>query len=233
MNNILSEKFKPITSEFGFISLGPEEAADAFLERQVIIQERRNVEVVKSSFRADFPSTLMRLLPLTSVEGRRFLFIPTRSRWTAFLANGHLGTDVFAYLALLIWDFSCEAVRAVYQAKEDATNYPATIFELFGPDTERPFGYKRTVSLSYDGSKWEFYTAGEELPFEETASYTVRRRKDRFTGQMLERYLANLGIDMFDESFYCPPDRDIFIIEKFGEIAPASREFMPAGLHET
>ncbi len=44
-----------------------------------------------------------------------------------------------------------------------------------------------------DGGRWVFEEGGESYDFEETAAYSNRRKRDRFTGPMLHRYLVALG----------------------------------------
>jgi hypothetical protein len=47
---------------------------------------------------------LLSLLPLTSSDTRRYLFIPTNSDWTAYFDNSHTGAvpEYSQYVALLL-----------------------------------------------------------------------------------------------------------------------------------
>src|SRR5262245_28318856 len=101
MNDLFGGKLAPITNTIGFIRCDCSRAAQAFFDWQEGIQTKRGVSLIEGKIHGDFESAIRRLLPLTSVERRRYLFVPTRSAWTAFLDNGHQGTDVFSPLSFL------------------------------------------------------------------------------------------------------------------------------------
>jgi len=56
-----------------------------------------------------------------------------------------------------------------------------------------------------DVSGWEFRATGSPQPFERTEQYLKEKTADRFTSEMLGEYCHALGIDLFDENFYCGP----------------------------
>jgi hypothetical protein len=228
MTELYGGRFAPITNTIGFLRYDSARAAETFLKWQEVIQAKRNVSLVESKVRGDLCSTIQRLLPLTSVERRRYLFIPTRSNWTAFLDNGHRGTDVFAPLSYLAERLSCDAVRSTYVPEGRDKQYPAVIFELYGANRSDFLNHVRSVAAAYDGRKWTFVAAGETQPFEELQRYSNRLVKDRFTRKMLEEYLKALGICAFEESFYLPDGKEAILVEKAGPIASAAREFQLA-----
>lgn len=78
----------------------------------------------------------------------------------------------------------------------------AVQFELFGPLDTEFLNYVRTVSVVFDGSRWQFAATGTEQAFEEVEAYRARRVRDRFTSAMLERYCRALGLEVFDPGFY-------------------------------
>jgi hypothetical protein len=180
---------------------------------------------VESRIHEGFQSEILRLLPLTSVERRRYLFIPTRSNWTAFLDNGHQGTDAFSHISYLAEKLKCEAVRVTFVPDDHSERYPATILEIFGSDKTDFLNRVRSISVAFDGRKWAFSAEGAVQSFEDIQRYTDRVLKNRFTGELLEAYLRHLGISAFDESFYSPNGEAAVFVEKVGPIAPASREF--------
>jgi hypothetical protein len=61
--------------------------------------------------------------------------------------------------------------------------------------------YISTVGVSYDPHV-VFDLSGTPQSFEETEAYTSRRRSDRFTSEMLERYCRALGVTPFDPDRY-------------------------------
>ena len=62
---------------------------------------------------------------------------------------------------------------------------------------------KRKIELGYDG-RWEFNTYGDPLPFEQVDIYNARRKRDRFSPEIVEEYCLALGIRINDENFYGP-----------------------------
>ena len=80
----------------------------------------------------------------------------------------------------------------------------AVQFELFGPLDTDFLNYVRTVSVAFDGGRWQFTATGVEQAFEEVDAYRARGVRDRFTSTMLERYCQALGIHVFDPAFYGP-----------------------------
>jgi hypothetical protein len=82
--------------------------------------------------------------------------------------------------------------------------YPANIWEVYAPqhlggDTSNT---RRSIAVANDGSKWTFDQSGEPYGFEDLAGYSAFRKRDRFTREMLERYLAAFDLYPFDEQFY-------------------------------
>jgi hypothetical protein len=53
-----------------------------------------------------------------------------------------------------------------------------------------------------DGGRWCFEQSGVPYPFEEQSAYSRQRKRDRFTRDMLERYLREFGINPFVDEFY-------------------------------
>jgi hypothetical protein len=45
--------------------------------------------------------------------------------------------------------------------------------------------------------------SGERFPFEEVRRYAARRKRDRFTREMLGEYLHHFGIELFTDAFLC------------------------------
>lgn len=230
MKTLFDGKYAPITDTIGFIRCSPARAAEFFVGWQRPIQDKRGVSVDAKSIKGNLEASLRRLAPLTSVERRRYLFIPTRSNWTAFLDNGHQGTDAFSPLSYMAEKLSCEAVRATYDPGTRDSSDLAVIWELYGPHVVDFSNTVRAVFVADDGNGLIFSESGEVQPYEDVEKYSSRLKRDRFTPQMLDHYLRAVGIEAFDESFYQPEDQAAIFVEKFGPIAPASREFKLADL---
>jgi len=64
-------------------------------------------------------------------------------------------------------------------------------------------GVRRSIAALDDGGRWVFEESGERFPFEEVEHYTSRRKRDRFTREMLARYLHHFGIELRTDAFLC------------------------------
>jgi hypothetical protein len=87
----------------------------------------------------------------------------------------------------------------------DHATYPAVIWEVYAPEVRGgcpPLGYRRSIAAANDDG-WVFEESGERFPFEEVERYTSRRKRDRFTREMLARYLHHFGIELFTHAFLC------------------------------
>lgn len=144
-------------------------------------------------------------------------------RWTAYFDNSLRGTDAVSAVGHLTRKLRCQGL-AIDVVPHTAGapgvregRMGAVQFELFGPLDTEFLNYVRTVSIVFDGAKWQFNATGTEQPFEEVDAYRARRVRDRFTSAMLERYCQALGIEVFDPSFFGP---DAVLIESAVPMAP-------------
>jgi hypothetical protein len=140
------------------------------------------------------------LLPFEMPYTRRLL-VGTASGWTAVFDNSRGGGDPLPAVAMI----SGDEVRYVMATHIPADQFslPATQFHLLGPGGDGGFPYIRTIDAGrFDSGRWEFLVDGEVQPFEEVEAYSKRLIRDRLTRSMLLRYLAALGIDADEPSFY-------------------------------
>ena len=225
MTLLFDDRLAPITSEVGFVEADAETVSNFFYDWESRHQQSRGVTIGRRRVEGQLRDLLEALLPLTSVEHRRYLFVPTQSRWTAFFDNGFQGTDAGS-LTYIAESMKVRAARVVAVADTMGSSrdskrqgrYGATILELFNP---KPV---RAIAAVNDGGRWVFDVSGSPLAFEETTAYEARRVRDRFTPEMLDRYLRALGIDAFNDRFYAP-DRSAIMLERRGPTAPGLREF--------
>ena len=227
---LLEDRWAPVTSTMGFLELGAEQAAQAFAtwERGLMTPRGITVEVFPVTGRLE--QVLCRLLPLTSGETQRHLFIPTRSAWTAYLTNAWTGTDAASPLGYMArWlIIRCLRVVAVPHTlrKPQGGRYGAVMLEMYGP--EQPGKISNTVralGASNDGGRWVFDQSGEAFPFEQVEQYQARKVRDRFTFDMLRDYLRHLGLSPFEEDFYMPPGTRAWLIQKTGPFTTVGREY--------
>jgi hypothetical protein len=140
-------------------------------------------------------------LPLSNSKMRQ-LFVATRSDWVACFQNGIQGSDPFPAMSYLAEHMEVLAMR-VCSTPHDAV-YPGVIWEVYAPEVRGglpSLGYRRSIAALDDGGRWVFEESGERFPFEEVERYTSRRKRDRFTRQMLARYLHHFGIELFTDAF--------------------------------
>lgn len=231
-NQLYDDRYAPITSTIGFLECDPKTAADAFQEWQQAIQSKRGVRLNRRAIVGDFPTKIESLLPLTSVETCRFLFLPTSSDWTAYLDCNWRGTDVFSvvsYLADLLDRRGIRAVSVPHAMRKTATGacgrYGATMLEVYAADSSDCsfLNIQRSIGAVNDGGRWRFDATGEPLDFERLQCYKVRRIRDRFTPEMLDDYLRHFGIQFFSPAFY-DVARPGLLISKEGPTAPGLKE---------
>jgi hypothetical protein len=233
MRLLFDNKLAPVTSTVGFIEARATEIADAFIAWMSPIQSKRGVTIKSRPVVGSLEEALDQLLPLTNVERRRYLFVPTTSRWTAFFDNGVRGTDAFSTLSFLARSTSVRAGSFTAVPDQDiyrqgrTRRYGASILELYSPEDKEFLNYERSISLANEGGgKWEFHAAGTIQPFEEEEFYRKRRVEDRFPLELLSRYLKALEFDGFSEDFYqLTSDQPGVLVEKVGPLAPGVKEY--------
>lgn len=227
MKLLFDDSLAPITSTIGFIKATTSEAARAFVEWQRPIQSARSVEILARPAHGKMEHLLLELLPLTSVENRRFLFIPTiGGKWTAFFDNGHKGTDAASAMSVMSRHLKTDTVRVVAvenTIKSDVGNaggrYGAIMFELFGVTP-------RSIAVANDGGRWKFVQVGTPLPAENVSAYSYKKIQERFTFDALASLLLSLGLEPFSPDFYRATESSpAILVEKTGPHAPAMKEF--------
>jgi len=207
---VIIKRWSPITSDIGLIQVSPPQLTSAFLEWQKSLGVTwRSVEV-----KAGLAATFDALLPLSQGKRRR-AFVATRSGWTAQFQSGIQGSDPFPVMSLFAGKLGALAMR-VCRSPQSAL-YPATVWEVYAPPGlgGNDLNYKRSVSAANDGGTWTFDESGERYAFEDVAAYSAPRMRDRFTPEMLDRYLAEFGLHPFDDDFYCvSPAAPAVILER-------------------
>jgi len=207
-----------------FLEAGISECVETFVRWQEQIDRGSPAQIRAIPVHGDIPTLVRTLAPMTSGVTRRYLFIATKTRWTAFFDNGHHGTDgaAPAYLARIV---PCRSVHARLFRTDDNGGFPATIFELFGPEQTEWLNVIRSISAISDDGRWQFNETGHVQAFEDIARYKERRIADRFTPEMLEKYLIALGIDAFDEAFYGADEASGVLVDIDCALPPGAREF--------
>ena len=158
---------------------------------------RQGYAVSEQPVSGNLEEVLQSLLPLALADIERRLLIATDGPWTAYLDNLESGTDRSA-VAALSRRIHCDAVHFAAESQ-------SVVLTVYGPERNSTGGnIIRDIRAFRDMGGWEFQESGTPLPFEDTSAYRSARAKERFTIEMLERYLREMGIRAFDEDFYRP-----------------------------
>ncbi|XXF77959.1 hypothetical protein P2318_33645 [Myxococcaceae bacterium GXIMD 01537] len=232
---LLEDHWAPVTSEMGFLETTAEHAARAFAEWQGNLMMPRGISVEVRPVPGPLEQTFSALLPLTSPEVQRHLFVPTRSSWTGFVENARGGTDAASTMAYMARTLGCRGVRVVavpHTLREDKGRHGAVMFEVYGPRSTDGRNSMRTLYAANDGGRWVFGQSGEPFPFEEPERYQARKVRDRFTLNMLAEYLRHLGLSPFAEDFYLPDREPAWLVEKSGPALSAQGEYTLAQVRE-
>jgi hypothetical protein len=185
------EKWGPVTDDFALVNAPLREAVaayEAWMKRLRWPLTTREITNLDEAFAA--------LAPL-SASMRRKLFVSAGSAWTAFFQSGTLGSDPTAGGSQLSKELDCIGVRVCATPDDDL--YPAVMWQVWAPPRlgGDQWHYRRAVTAANDGGKWVFDEDGEPYPFEERERYRAIRKRDRFTKDMLRRYLAASAVDPF------------------------------------
>jgi hypothetical protein len=222
VKSLLDNRLAPVTWEVGFLETPVHRATEAFL-----MWRRRFSRMESREIGGDLQSLLCQLSPLTDAEPNRFLCLSTAGGWTAFFDNGAYGTDSFGPMSVLARDLHVRGVKARWVpdvAESPTERRGSVIFELLAPEKTEFINVERVVAVMHDGDRWIFDQVGTPLPFEELRSYEAKRKRDRFTPELLDTYLRALNIRMFDENFYAP-DSHGTLMEKLGRLPTGTREY--------
>ena len=123
----------------------------------------------------------------------RHLLLPVAG-WTVLLNDGPNGTDLGLLPTRATEQLGCCSVRAVSLPAVPG-RYGATIMEVYdAAAAEAEFFARRVIYAVDDGGHWRFGESGERFTFEDADAYRRPRIRDRFTPDMLEQYLENLGV---------------------------------------
>jgi hypothetical protein len=115
---------------------------------------------------------------------------------TAFMPHVSSGDYFVAMYASEQFGFSLVEVRSTSpECAADHINEFAT-YDGIG---RKPRRFIRTMS---DDPKWNFYTEGEPLAFENLSVYKARRIRDRFNREMLLSYMEHWGAPVRSPNFW-------------------------------
>ena len=209
MIDSFESKYFPITTEVGFFEAEYDFVVNGFIEwqRKIIRGWDEQIIISSKNVQGTFPKTLNELLPLTTLDARRYLLIQTNSDWVAFFENGYPYPDIDSAVGYLSEKLKCRSLRVGWSPNQYDKNsgkgtLGATIFTLYGPEKIDADNCIRSIQSINEGSSWQFYQTGEPLSFEDVTLYKKRKKSERFNREVLDTYLKSLGLDFFNEEYY-------------------------------
>jgi hypothetical protein len=152
------------------------------------------------------------LLPLARLPVNRDLAVATRNpAWTANFDAYPNGGDPFGPTRVLGRRLHVQVatITAIpFQGEPGAIpNCLGGLVFTYSPDGS--IGSARSIALvegESSSSRYYFEDGGPVQPWEEPEHYTARRKRDRLTPEMIERYCRALGIDdVFNPDYYSGP----------------------------
>lgn len=161
---------------------------------------------------------VLQLQPLSN--WRKRIFIPTKSEWVAY-TDSELRPEI-GKVKIVGKRLNCETLQVSAFFNSRGTK---NVNGWGGGDFAYHIGneLQRYVYMMWD-DKWVFGTGGNPLPFEETETYNQKLVRNRFTPEMLDRYLKNFGIDFFNEDFYMPQESKAYLFELKRDLYPNEKE---------
>ena len=177
----------PATCDFGLVKADAVEAASAYRRMFEADGWRFEEQILAGPL-----ETLLDLLPPLTMGMRKALFIPGPAGWTGFFREGLKGSDPFMPMWHLARRNEMLAMRVCCHTSKP---YPGTIWEVYAPPSlgGDKSSRRRSIAASNDGGRWVFEESGERYPFEDADRYAGKIKRTRFTGEMLEQYLAQFG----------------------------------------
>ncbi len=211
----------PITSDLGLIQANVDSVATA------IASWGAELGIQRTSHCAFTLADVLKKLEPLSAEMRRLAIVPTKAGWSAVFQSGISGSDPSSLMPVLSGRLRADAMRVC--ATSTNAKYAATIWENYvgslpGHGGVAPHG--RTICAANDGGRWKFFSSGELFDFEDEGSYAKARVRDRFTKEILARYLAHRSLHPFEDSFYnVSVDRPAIIMERVSRWSVSPPEF--------
>jgi hypothetical protein len=196
MNVVFGGGLWPLGWSVGYVEADLSSVAKAFSSWMKALRQRARVTELDGPL-VDQLATLEPLeAPLT-----RELLVGTTGAWTAHFSNSIGGGNSWPRVSYLADRLETRWVVATHIPPHQYS-LPATQLWLGGPSGDS-LGYVRTIAAGvFDEGRWTFETSGAIQPWEDPDVYAAPRIQDRFTRELLLRYLHALGIDADEPSFY-------------------------------
>lgn len=191
----------------GFVKASLTDVADEMFAWQAEL----SFDPIRVEFSGGILQNATTLLPIATYPARRDLLIATAgAEYTAIFNSFINGGDPMGPAMVLSQRLDTSFVVATsipFQGEAGSIPHMLGGLQLtYGSSGES--GFKRSISLvegESTSSRYYFEALGPEQPWENTNAYASRRKRDRFTPEMLREYCIALGIDVFEVAFYSGP----------------------------
>lgn len=155
-----------------------------------------------------------KLLPLQKVGIDRNLLVSTGGDWVAHFDSSAHGGDPRSPCSAIGRKLNADVVllgNAPFgdSPHELSASLGLVQFEYYfdwdAVNSGEGFRSISLIEMNRHPSKCEFLLQGPVQPWESTEKYRLRRKRDKFTPETLEKYCQELGIDPFNLDFYRGP----------------------------
>jgi hypothetical protein len=204
MRFLFDGKYAPLTDMMSFINKPVESVIRA--HEQWTTNQTVPIVKKKTEFSGDFEQLLLKSLPFKYPW--RDIYFEAKNGWTGHYTN----LNTLSYAANNV----ARLLNAIMIYVSAIPSDHGRIVNGWGGGAFSYYtGYDqiRHIMLS-DQDRWEFDNFGNPFPFENIEKYNERFARNRFTPEMLDRYLNEFGIYFFREDFYLPSGSKAYIIEK-------------------
>ena len=201
-------KFAPFTDSVAFIKCSVAIALEKYLEW---VNNRGNTiysSITYKSYSNKFSEMIELMLPFNHPE--KVCIFECANGWTGYIENRSVTeTGRIRQIASRI---DKEKESLIVKVWANSGGKKVNGWGGGGFTVNKGVDLIRLLMLS-DQDKWELDFYGEPLSFEETETYKERFVKNKFTPEMLKRYLLHFDIDFFNDDFYMPTGSKAYIIE--------------------
>ena len=158
----------------------------------------------------DSDTNVLKLLDLSvstyNQPETNIIWEPRSTQGTTVFRTTSEGVHSALYNCLAKMDVECYLIRIC-----NHKGYAAYTFERRKGDRKSV----RCIQYIQDSPRSEFCILGNPLPFENESYYSRRFKKDRINADIIIEYMAALGWDMLDDSFWISDKQAYFEIREF------------------
>ncbi len=159
---------------------------------------------------ADISEALSSCMEYTNIP-TMFIVFPTNSPWSVIWNNSFLCDGYDSLCWCLTKNHGLTTLH--WASHDESTTFqPGTsfIYRTIHDGTV----CERSVSCTQEDARWLFTQSGVSLPEENVSLYGAKRKRDRLNEAEMVQLLGRFGARPWDESFYCLPKQDCFVLHR-------------------